>query len=217
MAASAPPAPPAAPLGTASYPPPAPTTIPTTQSSSATKKWVIGGAIAAGVIVAGSVGGAIGAGRNGAAPAPTVTITAEAAAPVETPEAAPAREETPEAAASEESTPAADPVAFIAQSNSHLDDMLKDLGDIEVTVAEEGFWRLLSNYAELSFNLGQLQGLDVPASVANDWTASLTTLEDRIDDLSDAIATEDGPTILGSVDDLRAQVEATREVANSAR
>ena len=95
--------------------------------------------------------------------------------------------------------------------------MLKDLGDIEVTVAEEGFWRLLSNYAELSFNLGQLQGLDVPASVANDWTASLTTLEDRIDDLSDAIATEDGPTILGSVDDLRAQVEATREVANSAR
>lgn len=206
-----------------SPPPPAP--APASAGSSSKKKWVTAGAIAAGVILVGSIGAALGAGRGNDDPqpaaAPTVTVTAEAPSPEpepvveEEPEATP--EEAPEPPPTEEpEEPAADPVAFKAQSNSHLDDMRKDLDDLRTTVDEEGFWRLLSNYAELAFNLGQLEGLDVPANVEKKWASQLTKLDKRLDELSEAITTEDGPTILAAVSKLEDQVESARKVADAA-
>jgi hypothetical protein len=179
---------------------------------------MIGGAIAAGVIVVGSVGAAIGSGGSGrdeapqASPAPTIVQTGEPVAeptptPTATPTSAPAP--TPE-------VPVIDAVGFRAQAGSHLDDMNKDLDDIITTVLEEGFWRLLSNSGELAFNFGQLQGLEVPANVSATWPESLTSLEATLDVLSDAVSTQDGATILAAVDTVRAQVDATRGVANSA-
>ena len=94
--------------------------------------------------------------------------------------------------------------------------MNKDLGDMVVTVQEEGFWRLLSNSVELSFNLGQLEALDVPESVAATWPGALTSLDAALDVLTDAVSTQDGPTILAAIEGVRAQVEAARGVANSA-
>jgi len=189
-------------------------------AGSAKRKWVIGGAIAAGALVFGAIGSAIGAGRGGndaqPAAAPTATVTAEAPSPSEEPvDEEP--EETPEPTPTDEpEEPAADPVAFTAQANSHLDDMRKDLDDLRVTVEEEGFWRLLSNYAELAFNVGQLEALDVPANVAKKWDSQLAKLDKRLDELSEAIATEDGPTILTAVSELEDQVESARKLADAA-
>lgn len=95
--------------------------------------------------------------------------------------------------------------------------MNKDLDDLVTTVNEAGFWRLLSNLGELSFNLGQLQALDVPSNVAATWPESLTALEATLDVLSDAIGTQDGPTILAAIDGVRAQTESSRAVANTAQ
>ncbi|MGN7949188.1 hypothetical protein ACTJKH_10615 [Microbacterium sp. 22215] len=179
-------------------------------SASAQKKWLVGGAIAAGLIVVGSVGAAIGAGGDRdeapqASAAPVVVETEEPAAAEPTP--------TPSAPIEAE---VVDAVSFRAQAGSHLDDMNKDLDDIVVTVQEDGFWRLLSNSGELAFNLGQLEGLDVPASVAVTWPESLVALDTALDVLADAVSAQDGPTILAAVEAVRTQVETTRGVVDSA-
>ncbi len=195
-------------------PPPVPTAAPTAASiASPKKKWLIGGAIAAGVIVVGSVGAAIGAGgdRDEAPQASTAPVVVETEEPAV---AEPTPTPTPTAAVEAE---VVDAVAFRAQAGSHLDDMNKDLDDIIVTVQENGFWRLLSNSGELAFNFGQLEALDVPANVAVTWPESLVALDTTLDALSDAVSTQDGPTILAAVEVVRAQVEATRGVANSAQ
>lgn len=195
-------------------PPPAASSASAPTSSRSKNRWLIGGAIAAAVILVGSVGTAIGAGSNrepvqqaSAAPAAIATQEPTSAEPTPTP--------TPPTATAP-AIDAVDSVAFRAQAGSHLDDMNKDLDDMVVTVQEAGFWRLLSNSAELAFNLGQLEGLDVPPGVVNTWPASLTSLGAALDVLSDAVSTQDGPTILAAIEGVRAQVEAARGVANSA-
>ncbi|MBQ3358393.1 MAG: DUF2510 domain-containing protein [Microbacterium sp.] len=182
---------------------------------SSSKKWLIGGAIAAGVIVVGSVGAAIGSGnRTDAAP------EASTAPVISTPSTEPVVEEpsaTPTPTPQPVVVEVVDAVAFRAQAGSHLDDMQKDLDDIVTTVNEDGFWRLLSNSGELAFNLGQLEALDVPANVAETWPAALTGLETSLDALTDAISTQDGPTIIAAVDAVRGQVESSRGVVGTAQ
>ena len=209
---AAPPAPSSA-MTVPQPPPPAPplSSPSATPTKRPVNKLLIGGAIAAGLIVAGSVGAAVGA-ASGDQAADQATVTTTPVAPSEpTPTEKPAEEEAP-AAATEVNA-----VAFRAQSNSHLDDMVKDLDDIVITVQEDGFWRLLSNSAELSFNYGQLGALDVPNSVTEPWPATLTGIDGGISALDAAIETEDGPTILAAVDGLRGLIEAARGVANSAQ
>jgi hypothetical protein len=174
---------------------------------------VLGGAIAAGVIVVGSIGAAIGAGGDDKDP---VAASPTAEASVATPPPSTAPSDAPVVAPVEPVEPVADAVVFKAETNGHLDDMLKDLGDIEVTVSEGGFWRLYSNSVELSFNYGQLSALDVPTNVAVTWPAALAALDTGISALDDAIATDDEGTILGAVQALRGQVEAARAVADTA-
>lgn len=213
LAPQAPPATQPATVGMYAPPPAAPTKTAAAGTKMTTqKKWLIGGGIAAGIIVVGSIGNAIGAGNRAPEPEPTVAAIAEV-----TPEPTPTPEPEPEATTEESPEPEpANPVAFKAQAGSHLDDINKDLDDLVITVEENGFWRLLSNYGEISFNLGQLEALDVPDSVAGTWSEALVTLEASIDVLGDAVSTEDGGTILAAIDGLRAQVEATRAVVNTA-
>ncbi|MFJ4172760.1 DUF2510 domain-containing protein [Microbacterium sp. NPDC089696] len=197
--------------------PPPPAVAPSPTSTSGSKKgWLIGGAIATGVIVVGSVGAAIGAGGNrepdqqaSASPVAIATQEPDEAEPTPAPTSTLTTAPAPAAEA-------VDSIAFRAQAGSHLDDMNKDLGDMAITVQEEGFWRLLSNSVELSFNLGQLEALDVPESVAATWPGALTSLDAALDVLSDAVSTQDGPTILAAIEGVRAQVEASRGVADSA-
>lgn len=196
--------------------PPAPHATPRRPVSATNKRWLLGGAIAVGVLVVGAIGAAIGRGQADDASAQTVPVPAVTVTVTQPPVAEP-----PPPAAPAPSVPAApapvaiDPVAFRAEANSQLDDMNKDLDDLVVTVQEDGFWRLLSNSAELSFNLGQLQGLEVPATGAEAWAASLTQLDGTLDTLSEAIDSDDGPTILSAVDVVRGQVLSTRAVADA--
>ncbi|WP_105528315.1 MULTISPECIES: DUF2510 domain-containing protein [unclassified Microbacterium] len=189
----------------------APASAARTDAAGSKKKWIIGGAIAAGVIVVGSVGAAIGAGGR-AEPAADASVAPVVATPTGAPQ--PTSTPTPPAAPVIE---VVDAVAFRAQAGSHLDDMLKDLDDIVTTVNEDGFWRLLSNSGELAFNHGQLEALDVPESVATTWPATLLALDGAQDVLVEAISTQDGPSILAAVETVRAQVEATRAVVNTAQ
>jgi hypothetical protein len=202
-----PPPAPAAPAFAPTAPPAALISAGPTESK---KKWLIGGAIVAGVLVVGSVGAAIGAGGNrDEAPQASVPPAAvETVEPAETTDAP-----TPAVPAAE----AVDAVAFRAQAGSHLDDMQKDLNDIVTTVAEDGFWRLLSNSGELAFNQVQLEALNVPESVATTWPAALVALQASLDGLSDAIDTQDGPSILSAVEGVRVQVEASRGVVATAQ
>lgn len=116
----------------------------------------------------------------------------------------------------EVATPDADPVGFAADANSHVNDINKDLDDIVLTVQEGGFFRLISNYTELVFNVSQLETLDVPVSVSTTWPAALTSLDASVEAYYDAITTEDPAVILASVDAVRLANEAARAVANSA-
>lgn len=125
--------------------------------------------------------------------------------PVETPSATaeptePAPDPTPEATP----PPAAPPTAdgdpdFLQDSRNDLEDFGKDLNDMVVTLDEDGFWRLLSNSVELSFNYGQLASREAPASVSADWAAQLAVLNGQITRIDEAIADE-------RYDDLRAVI-----------
>lgn len=95
--------------------------------------------------------------------------------------------------------------------------MQKDLDDMVVTLDEGGFFRLLSNSAELSFNLGQLQSLDAPESVAAPFADSLSRLESAIDALVDPIAASDDPGTRVAIEAVRTEVEATRSVVDQAQ
>lgn len=215
LAPSSTPPPPTSSPSSFAPPPPGVGAAPAASSPApgARKKWIIGGGIAAGVIIVGSVGAAFGSGGRAESQAPPSNPAVLESTPAPDPTVtSPNPQPEPEPAVA-----SVDAVAFRAQSNSHLDDMNKDLDDLVVTVQEDGFWRLLSNFGELSFNVGQLESLDVPATVGATWPESLLALDSALTVLSDAIGTEDGPTILAAVDTVRAQVEGTRGVANSAQ
>lgn len=182
-------------------------------SATTRRNLLIAGAVVIGVLVVGSIGAAIGAaGRD---PEPVATIAPLTPTPTPTPEpTTPSPTPTPTAAPTP--TPA-DPARFRGSANSHLDDMQKDLDDMVVTLDEGGFFRLLSNSVELSFNLGQLQSIDAPDSVAAAYADSLTRLEASIDALSDPIAQSDDPGTRAAIEAVRTEVEATRGVVDQAQ
>ncbi|MFC0681821.1 DUF2510 domain-containing protein [Lysobacter korlensis] len=105
--------------------------------------------------------------------------------------------------------------AFAYNAHGHLGDMEKDLDDLVVTLDENGFWRLLTNSVELSFNLGQLQALDVPAEVSENWSAQLGDIDAGITAISDLVAAERYADVYGAIDTLRAHVTAAHEIASS--
>ena len=178
--------------------------------SGAVKALLIVGAVLVLIVLVTSIGNAF-RGPSEAAPA-VVTVTAT---PSPTTEPSPEPEPIPEATA--EPVPVVvDVPAFKTQANSHLDDMTKDLDDMIVTINENGFWRLLSNSAELSFNVGQLEALDVPASVAAPYAEGTAGLEATIESMSDPISNQDNATLLTVIDTMRGQVQAMHDLVNSA-
>ncbi|GAA1967339.1 DUF2510 domain-containing protein [Agromyces allii] len=139
-----------------------------------------------------------------------VTVTAS-------PEPEPETEPEPSA----EAVPAPEPEVidvptFQTQANGHLDDMSKDLDDMVVTIDEGGFFRLLSNSVELSFNVGQLEALDIPPSVAAPYAESVAGLSASIDSMNDPIANEDNATLLVIIDTMRTQIQGMHDLVNSA-
>jgi len=85
------------------------------------------------------------------------------------------------------SIPPGDYSAFVSGTTRDLDDFDKDLDDVETTIDEGGYWRLLSNTAELRFNLEQLRGATAPAFLAAEWDDSLDDVDDALQDLASSI------------------------------
>jgi hypothetical protein len=179
---------------------------PAAHGMSTKKKLAIAGGVVAGLIVLSGVAAAANGGNRPSAPAVAATQ-----APVETPTASATPTEAPEPVVT-----AVDVAAFQVSANGNLADYEKDLNDMVVTVNENGFWRLLSNSVELSFNLGQLQATDAPPSVEPQWASGLAMLDTTITGITDAIATDDGSQILAAIEASRAQVNVLRAIVASA-
>lgn len=155
--------------------------------------------------------GASGAAEDAADKKPAVLPSASSVVETPSPSAAPVTSPEPEPAED-----VVDPVYFKAQANGHLDDMLKDLDDMVVTLDEGGFWRLLSNTGELAFNIGQLEALDVPANVQQSYTDQLAVLNGVLDQMTTVVGNQDDPGIRATIDQMRGQIETVRQVANQA-
>lgn len=144
---------------------------------------------------------------NRALPQPIADLSSEqpSTSPVSTPAATePAPTET--AVAPSEPAPAApvvDAAEFVNSSRNDLIDIEKDLDDMILTIDEGGFWRLLSNSVELSFNYGQLSARPAPDTIAGEWATQLDVLNSNLTVIDQAIEDERN-------DDLRVAIEQTR-------
>jgi hypothetical protein len=105
-----------------------------------------------------------------------------------------------------------DDSAFVAVATRDLDDFEKDLDDLQTTLDEDGFWRLLSNAVELNFNASQLRGHEAPQSIEQDWADGLTQLEENIDSIEGGITSRSNTKVQAGVDDARETLEGLREV-----
>ena len=181
--------------------------VPPAAGSAKTKKFlIVAASVVGGLILVGAVGGALGAGRDDRVPAAGLT---------EVPTSSPTPTPTPEDVA----PPAVadvDVERFQAEASRDLDDLAKDLDDMVRTVDEGGFWRLLSNSLEVSFNYGQLSAHTPPPSVADAYAAGLQNLDAAITALSDLVTGEDTGAILAAIEHTRGQAAALRAVVDSA-
>jgi len=80
--------------------------------------------------------------------------------------------------------------AFEMRARGDIADLAKDLDDMAIAATEGGFFRILGNSVELSFNVGQLQSLTPPEEIAADWDKALTRVSNRVDAISEAISSE---------------------------
>lgn len=177
-------------------------------------------------IVAGSLGGGSDD-EQSAAPEPTETATA-------TPTPTPTEEEsetdsgTDNSLASPSPTPTQDPDSadnlafFLISSNGQFRDLDKDIRDAVKRAEADQAFRLLGNVLEFSFNLGQLQSLDPPTAIAEDWVSGLAKLDKAIEKSSDAAADfVTGGTstsqMLGALNKVQNQVDNLRGIAGKVK
>lgn len=102
---------------------------------------------------------------------------------------------TPTESESETSEPSAEPSVdpdsvdnvsyFISSSTGQFRDLDKDVSDAIERAEKDQTIRLLGNVLEFAFNYGQLNGLDAPTAVAEDWTAGMAALDAAIELSSD--------------------------------
>ncbi len=118
--------------------------------------------------------------------------------------------EATESATPEPEVDTEDDSGFVRVATRDLDDFGDDLDDVDITLDEDGFWRLLTNAVELNFNISQLQQHEAPASIAEDWAAGLEQLEGDVDDLEAGITA-------GSDSKVRKAVAAARDTLDGLR
>lgn len=94
----------------------------------------------------------------------------------------------PEPSPTVAATPEGPTDGFALLAAGDIRDMAKDLDDMTVALSEGGLLRLMGNSLELSFNIGQLQSLVPPDSVADEWTEGLSALSAQVDQLSNVIS-----------------------------
>ena len=154
-------------------------------------------------VAAAARGGQVGASDTGNTVASPIVSDSAAPTPTATPTPTPTDE-------------GPDATFFMTEANGNLSDYEKDLGDLIVTLDENGFWRLLSNSVELSFNLGQLQGLDAPETVAGDWDSTLATLDAQTTVIIDNIGDQQYDTLRADIAAAQATCASLHAIADRA-
>jgi len=101
------------------------------------------------------------------------------------------------------------PVVFRAQAQGDIDDMQRDVADLQRAINDNSVFRILSNTAELSFNLGQLGSPTPPQDVAEAWKEGLADLDSEISSLSDLVSGD------GTTKQVRSQVRQIRTALNN--
>jgi hypothetical protein len=74
---------------------------------------------------------------------------------------------------------------FIRSSTGQFRDLDKDVSDAIERAEKDQTIRLLGNILEFSFNYGQLNALDAPTAIAEQWAAGMTALDAAIELSSD--------------------------------
>ena len=77
---------------------------------------------------------------------------------------------------------------FIYSSNGHFIDLDKDVNDAIGRAENDQTIRLLGNILEFAFNYGQLNALDAPTAIAEQWDYGLAALDAAIELSSDGAA-----------------------------
>ena len=101
---------------------------------------------------------------------------------------------------------------FVDLATRDIDDFAKDLGDMSTTLDENGYWRLLSNSVELNFNLSQLEGHEVPASIASDWNDALDELGKNVDAIDAGVTANSKKKTRAGIADARETIAELREI-----
>jgi hypothetical protein len=174
------------------------------------KVLLIAGAVIVLLIVVSSVANAAAGGNRADRDEEPAAISAPTEDPEPSPEETPVEEATPEAPA------VIDATYFTSQVNAHTEDYDKDLGDLIVTLDENGFWRLLTNSVELSFNAGQLEALEVPANIKAEYDAALATLAAQTTKIVDDISNETYDPLRGDIAAAQTMTAQLREIASRA-
>lgn len=107
-----------------------------------------------------------------------------------------------------------DDSAFVKIAERDLDDFEDDLDDVDTTLDEDGFWRLLTNAVELNYNVSQLLDHEAPASIEGDWADGLAQLEKDVDAIEAGITANSSTKIRSAVSDARDTIEGLRGVVS---
>ena len=112
----------------------------------------------------------------------------ETSTPTPTPTPSESESESPEPSAE----PSVDPDSpdnvsyFLYSTSGQFIDLEKDVSDAIERAENDQTLRLLGNVLEFAFNYGQLNALDAPTAIADQWAEGLASLDSAIELSSDA-------------------------------
>lgn len=172
----------------------------------------------AGVLIALGAIGAI-AGGDGDPTGTPVPASQTQSQPAEEPADAPAEEPTPEPApstpapATEEPAeePADEPVSErdslsvtqeVKDAGENIDDLNEDIADMQHDVNSGSSGWATWNYAEIAFNVGQLEAFEAPESISDEWDAAMKDLVSAGEDLSAAVEADSISKMKSALQDL---------------
>ena len=106
--------------------------------------------------------------------------------------------------------------AFAVSARGDIKELRKDAGDAQVALDDGGTLRLITNGGEMSFNLGQLQALEAPKSVATEWNRELKKLDKAVTAYTEAVSGDSVSKIQKSIDAVERSCDTLLDIAEAA-
>jgi cytoskeletal protein RodZ len=150
------------------------------------------------------------------------TSQQETSTPTPTPTPTESESETSEPSAEPSEDPdSADNISyFISSSTGQFRDLDKDVSDAIERAEKDQTIRLLGNVLEFAFNYGQLNALDAPTAIAEQWAAGMAALDAAIELSSDGATDFVGGDITTSeminlINGVQSQVDNLRSIVST--